>query len=179
MRLASGLPPMTPAEARLPMRDEAAHLHLDCTSCHGAHRFDVARAAVEACLDCHADRHSLAYADSPHAKLWRREIAGEAPAGSGVSCATCHMPRIDFDVSEWMSRVMVDHNQSAALSPNSKMIRPACLHCHGLELALDALADSALIERNFAGRPSVKTRSMELARRDLERPHEATEDHKE
>ncbi len=86
------------------------------------------------------------------------------PAGSGVSCASCHMPRIDFDVNDWMSRVMVDHNQNASLSPNAKMLRPACLHCHGLAFSIDALADPALIENNFAGAPSVQVESMELAR---------------
>ena len=68
------------------------------------------------------------------------------------------MPRVDTDVSDWLSRKVVDHNQSATLSPNSKMIRPACLHCHGLGFAIDALADRALIDRNFAGRPAVQVR---------------------
>jgi hypothetical protein len=79
------------------------------------------------------------------------------------------MPRIDFDVNEWMSRTMVDHNQSANLSPNSKMIRSACIHCHGLGFTLDALADESLIQRNFSGQPTVRVRSIDLARADQER----------
>ncbi len=169
MRLASGLPPMTPAEARLPMKDAAAHLEMNCNSCHSAHRFDTRSAAVEACLGCHDDQHSRAFPDSPHARLWEQELAGELPAGSGVSCASCHMPRVDFDVSDWLSRVMVDHNQSANLSPNSKMIRGTCQHCHGLGFTLDALADQDLIDRNFAGMPGVSVDSMRLAEKDHER----------
>lgn len=169
MRLKSGLSPMTPQHARLPMKQEAAHDELTCNSCHGAHRYDTAEAAVESCLSCHADDHSLAYKASPHYALWQQEQAGELPPGSGVSCASCHMPRVDFDVSEWMSRTMVEHNQSAVQSPNSKMIRPACIHCHGLGFSIDALADPALIERNFKGQPTLHVESMDLAKADKER----------
>lgn len=169
MRLKSGLPPITPADARLPMQEEAAHEQLTCNSCHGAHRYDSRQAAVESCLGCHTDEHSLAYKASPHFELWQKEVSGELPAGSGVSCASCHMPRVNFDVSEWMSRTMVEHNQSAVLSPNSKQIRPACGHCHGLEFSIDALADRALIDSNFKGQPTVHVDSMDLARADKER----------
>lgn len=174
MRLAAGLSPMTPEQALLPMQEDAAHQELTCSSCHGSHRFDVTYAAVDACLGCHADEHSLAYQDSPHYQLWQAEVAGEATANSGVSCATCHMPRIDFDVNDWMSRVMVDHNQSAALSPNSKMIRPACIHCHGLGFAIDALADVKLIQNNFSGQPGLHVLSIDMARSDLQRYLEET-----
>jgi formate-dependent nitrite reductase cytochrome c552 subunit len=169
MRLAAGLAPMRPASARLPMRDDVAHRELTCNSCHPGHRFDTGHAAVDACLGCHADRHSLAYRGSPHHALWEAEQAGQGEPGSGVSCATCHMPRVDHDVSDWLSRKLVDHNQSATLSPNSKMIRPACLHCHGLGYAIDALADAALIERNFTGQPTIHVESIDLARADHER----------
>ena len=176
MRLAAGLPPMTAGEALMPMREQAADKELGCNACHTPHRYDVRRAAVEACLECHNDTHSLAYRDSPHYVLWQKELRGELPEGSGVSCAGCHMPRVNHDVNDWFSRVMVDHNQSADLSPNSKMIRPACLHCHGLEFSLDALADRDLIERNFAGKPAVHVASMEMAEDDARRAEqEATE----
>ncbi len=166
MRLAADLSPMTPAEARLPMRSEAAHRELSCTSCHPAHRFDVQSAAVDGCLECHSDKHSLAYKQGPHYRLWEKEISGEGEPGSGVSCASCHMPRVNFDVNDWMSRIMVEHNQNATLSPNEKMIRPACLHCHGLGFTLDALADEALILNNFQGRPAIHVESIELAEAD-------------
>ena len=169
MRLAAGLAPMTPADARLPMKPEAAHAQLTCNSCHGAHSYDVREAAVESCLQCHDDQHSLAYKSSAHYRLWQAEINGEGADNTGVSCASCHMPRIDFDVNDWMSRKLVDHNQSANLSPNSKMIRSACLHCHGLGLSIDALADRELIDNNFNGMPSVHVESIDLAVKDQER----------
>ncbi len=169
MRLAAGLAPMKPGEARLPMHPEASHTELGCTGCQQAHRFDVQTAAVDACLECHSDQHSLAYKQSPHFSLWEQEQGGEGEPGSGVSCASCHMPRVDFDVNDWMSRIMVEHNQNATLSPNEKMIRPACLNCHGLAFSLDALADEVLIENNFKGRPAVHVESMELAEADRKR----------
>lgn len=169
MRLAVGLEPMTPALARLPMHAEAADTPLTCTTCHGAHRFNTVHAAAEACQECHADEHSQAWQDSPHARLWQQEQAGELPAGSGVSCATCHQPRMEQDVNDWMSRIVVEHNQSAVQSPNSKMIRPVCLQCHGLEFSLDALADRELIRRNFRGRPTTHIATMDLARQEKQR----------
>lgn len=169
MRLAAGLSPMKPADALLPMNRTAAHSELTCNSCHKGHHFDTAFASVQACLECHADDHSLSYEGTPHHTLWLAEQSGGAPAGSGVSCATCHMPRIDIDVNDWMSRKVVEHNQSATLSPNSKMIRPACLHCHGLGFAIDALADRHLIEHNFDGKPRVVVDSIALARADQAR----------
>lgn len=175
MRLAAGLSPMTPAQARLPMKTDAAHRELGCTSCHGAHRFDAREAAVNACLGCHDDRHSRAYRASPHYRLWQQELAGAGEPGSGVSCASCHMPRVNFDVNDWVSRIMVEHNQNATLSPNEKMIRPACLHCHGLGFTLDALADPALIDTNFRGRPQVHVDSMDMAEADKRRAEEETQ----
>jgi hypothetical protein len=163
MRIQRGLSPMTPAAARLPMVADAHDKTLTCTVCHGAHTFDTRHAAVEACLVCHRDDHSLAYKASPHFRLWQRELASTAPPGSGVSCATCHMPRVPMDVDEFVSRIVVDHNQNATLSPNSKMIRPACLHCHGLGFSMDALADPVLITNNFSGQPRTKVRSVAMA----------------
>ncbi len=168
MRLAAGLPPMTTDRARLPMRSDAAHESLDCNSCHKAHDDDVVKAAVEACEGCHDDRHTRAYRNSSHFRLWQAEVLGSAPPGSGVSCATCHMPRVERDISDWSSRIVVDHNQSANLSPNTKMIRGACLHCHGLGFSIDALADRTLVERNFDGRPGIHVQSIDLARKDQE-----------
>ena len=169
MRLAASLSPMTPVKARLPMHEVAAHDELTCNSCHSGHRFDTQTAAVDACVQCHADEHTLAYENSPHHQLWQAELAGDGKPGSGVSCATCHMPRVEMDVSDWLSRTVVDHNQSASLAPNSKMIRPACLHCHGLGFAINALADPALIQNNFRGQPQVHVESIDLARAEDER----------
>lgn len=162
MRAAAGLPPMQPRLAHAAMKPDAAGKELGCTSCHGAHRFDTGHAAAEACLGCHDDRHSRAWQASPHAALWRKEVAGELPAGSGVACAACHLPRVEHRTDD-VKRVLVQHNQNTTLRPNDKMLRSVCLGCHGLQFGLDALADAALIERNFAGRPAARIKSIEMA----------------
>jgi len=143
MRLAAGLSPMTPSKAKLPMNPDNAHEELTCASCHGAHRFDVQQAAVESCLGCHNDEHSIAYKASSHFALWQEEVNGTAEPNSGVSCATCHMPRVEKDVSDWLSRVVVEHNQSEFFAPNSKMIRPVCQSCHGLPMKKSVMKNNA------------------------------------
>lgn len=162
MRLAQGLSPMAPAMARQPMKADAAHRELGCTSCHGAHRFDTQTAAVESCVGCHDDQHTKAYKASPHYALWQKEVAGEAPPGSGVSCASCHMPRERMPTADG-SRMVVQHNQNATLRPNEKMIRSTCMHCHGLGFSIDALADRPLIDSNFKGMPSQHVTSIDMA----------------
>ena len=162
MRLASGLPPMSPALARLPMAGDASKHLLGCSSCHAPHDFDTRRAAADACLECHADKHSLAYEASPHFALWRAEIAGAAAAGTGVSCATCHLPRVPAADGDARG-IRVQHNQNANLRPNEKMIRDVCLSCHGLSFSLDALADPLLVEVNFRGRPARHIESIGMA----------------
>lgn len=172
MRLKVGLSPMTPDQARLPMHKDSMSKELNCSTCHAAHRFDVKQAAVESCLTCHVDDHSLAYESSPHAELWEKEKRGELPEGSGVSCASCHMPRIEMDVSEWLERVVVMHNQNYNLIPNEKMLRPTCLKCHGLEFSINALSDKELVRKNFNGVSSFKTQSLKLAEEEQKRHEE-------
>jgi hypothetical protein len=164
MRLASGLTPMRPSMARLPMRPAAGDHELSCTACHSAHEFETGRAAVMACLHCHHDHHSRAYVDSPHYTLWTRERRGAASPGTGVSCATCHLPRLGSR-EDGVDVVVVQHNQNANLRPNEKMARTVCLDCHGLEFSLSALADSQLVARNFRGRPARSVASIEMATR--------------
>lgn len=162
MRLAAGLEAMSPVHARLPMRADARSRTLGCGTCHDAHAVDVRPAAVAGCLACHDDEHSAAYADSPHARTWARELSGEGPPGSGVSCASCHLPREPRRVAG-AERIVVEHNQNANLRPNEKMIRDVCLRCHSLRLSIDALADPALIRRNFAGLPARHVASIDMA----------------
>jgi hypothetical protein len=163
MRLAEGLSPMTPGRARQPMHAKARDGALGCTSCHGAHRFDTKKAAVEACVGCHRDRHTAAYERSPHFALWKKELAGEAPAGSGVSCASCHLPRVEHRAADsGAKRVLVQHNQSDNLRPNEKMIRPVCMSCHGFGYSIDALADSKLVQENFLGQPRAHVKSVDM-----------------
>ena len=161
MRLDQGLSPMQVEWARQPMRKEGKGKRLGCTTCHEAHRFDTQRAAVDGCLGCHDDEHSRAYRLSPHYRLWEAEREGNGPPGSGVSCATCHLPRLRSDQVDGV-RILVDHNQNANLRPNQKMIRTVCLDCHGLGFSLDALADSEMLQSNFQERPSWHLESLEM-----------------
>ena len=149
---------MTVAEARLPMRANAVRESLDCGTCHRPHAVDTGEAAVQACASCHDDPHSRAYFGGAHHALWRRELAGEAPPGTGVSCATCHMIKI-----ERRGKIATSHNQNDNLRPNEKMIRSVCLDCHGLGFTIDALADADLVAGNFNRRPAVHIESIEWA----------------
>jgi hypothetical protein len=161
MRDAVGLSPLTPDMALLPMRADARDKALSCDACHGAHDYDTRRAAVEACLGCHDDQHSRAYTASRHYLLWQRELRGEGAPGTGVSCATCHMPRVAVR-THGVDVVRVEHDQSDNLRPVDKMVRSVCLSCHGLGFAVDALADRALAARNFNGRPAAHVASSSM-----------------
>ncbi len=161
IRQQQGLSPMSPAEARLPMQADAMHKQLGCTSCHSDHVFDTRVAAVEPCMQCHADQHTQAYKQSPHYQLYLKELSGDLPKNSGVSCATCHMPRLR-DHNSHEERYYVQHNQSDNLRPNSKMVRDVCQHCHGLRFTLDSLADAQLINNNFQGRSNIALKSIPM-----------------
>jgi hypothetical protein len=163
MRLASGLPAIDPVEAVLPMRAEAPQRTLSCVSCHGPHEVDRQFAAVEACLGCHDSEHVSAYRNSPHAAAWRAERSGAAPPRSGVSCATCHLPRERSQTPGERDLVRVIHNQNHNLRPSEKMIRPVCMGCHSLAFSIDALADPALVRNNFSGRPARHVESIDMA----------------
>ena len=162
MRMKVGMTPMKPGMARQPMKAEAHERELGCNSCHGAHKFDTRSAAVESCLSCHNDKHSLAYQASRHFKLWEAEKSGAAGAGTGVSCATCHLPR-ELHKKDGAERTVVMHNQNDNLRPNEKMIRGVCMSCHGLGFSMDSLADSHLVERCFNGRPGKHIESLDMA----------------
>jgi hypothetical protein len=162
MRLERGLGPMSPAMARQPMKADAHSKSLGCASCHAAHTFDTRKAQVEACMSCHDDGHTRAYIGSPHHELWKKELAGQAPPGSGVTCATCHLPRIEHRQDD-VKRILVQHNQNETLRPAEKMIRPVCMSCHGLGFSIDAIADTTLALSNYRGRPKARIRSIEMA----------------
>lgn len=162
MRWFVGLDSLSPAQARLPMKPDALARELDCGTCHDAHAVDVRHAAVDACLSCHSDEHSEVFSRSPHFRLWQSETAGEGEPGSGVSCATCHLPRERRRVAR-VERIVVQHNQNANLRPSEKMIREVCLVCHSLAFSIDALADEELVRRNFAGSPSRHVPGIDMA----------------
>lgn len=162
MRIAAGLTPMDPAMARLSMHESAHGRELSCASCHGAHEFNRQIAAVDACLGCHNSDHVTAYDASPHARLTERAFSGAASEESAVTCATCHMPR-ETSLVAGSGVTRVQHNQNANLRPSEKMLRSVCMNCHSLGFAMDALADTALVENNFTGRPSVHVESIDMA----------------
>lgn len=156
------LTPMTPEQGRLPFKAESHGEALTCNSCHGAHEYKLGvSASVDACMGCHDDDHTNQYKASPHYALVLKEAAGELPAGSGVTCATCHMPKLESEAEPGVFRTL--HNQNDNLRPNEKMIRSVCLDCHGLQFALDSLADPALIDNNFQGQSKVSIDSIKMA----------------
>jgi hypothetical protein len=164
MRIKSGLTPMSPSMARLPMSHHSLHRSLNCNSCHSGHEFDTRLAAVEACLKCHDDEHSREYVGSKHYQLWLSEVLGKAPAGSGVSCATCHMPRVEGESAGFSDdTVRVVHNQSWNLAPVEKMVRSVCMNCHGLEFSLNALADPSLKDTCYEGVPQRQLKTIDMA----------------
>ncbi|EDY83821.1 hypothetical protein VDG1235_3448 [Verrucomicrobiia bacterium DG1235] len=168
MRLDLGLSPMTPAHAKLPMHAGAGHKELSCVSCHDDHSFETRFAAVNACMSCHDDSHTNSYKESKHYQLWLAESNGTAPAGTGVSCATCHLPRVEVtEFGETLTKVL--HNQNDVLRPNEKMIRPVCIQCHGVGFSIDALADPNLLENNFSGPSSIHVESLEMVVEKLSR----------
>ncbi len=162
-------PLMSTSEARVTLLPEAHGQDLTCNTCHKPHEQDLTFASVGACLSCHADDHSLAYEASPHAALWQAELAEEGAPGTGVTCATCHMPQ-----SERKGVVTTNHNQNDTLRPNEEMIRPACMECHSLEFSIDALADAALVERNFSGKPDRHIDSIDWAVSRVDQPDEGS-----
>ena len=164
MRLKQNLSPMQVGMARQPMNNDESHKTLGCMSCHKDHSFDTNKAAVDACLGCHEDKHSKTYKDSAHYQLWLRESNGESDKNTGVSCATCHMPRIQKKY-KGIERTVVEHNQNLNLRPNEKMIRSVCMKCHGLGFSIDSLADAELIENNFNGFPAEHIKSIDMAKR--------------
>jgi predicted CXXCH cytochrome family protein len=173
VRARLALPPLGAADARLPMRREARERRrvLGCATCHDPHGVDTRRAAVEACLDCHDDRHSRSFAVSPHAALRRagarpaaaaspdRAAPGGAPGASTVTCATCHMPRVE-SIRQGRPWTSVDHDNTATLRPPDRMVGRVCSRCHGVEFALASMLDRRLVDNNFKGRPAGRLESF-------------------
>jgi hypothetical protein len=173
VRLGLALTRLGAADARLPMRPEARQRRQDlgCTTCHDPHGVDTRRAAVEACLRCHDDRHSRNFAASPHATArgpaWRPPgVAAAASTPSGgpgrppaVTCATCHMPRFE-STRQGLPWTRTDHDNTSMLRPPDRMVGRVCSRCHGVEFALASVLDRRLVENNFKGRPAGRLKSF-------------------
>jgi hypothetical protein len=152
---------MRVGEGRIELSTAKSHETLSCNSCHTAHTMDTRFAAVQACQSCHVDEHTQAYATSKHAALWNDEMAGKLPSGSGVSCATCHLPRTSGGAD---GGAYVQHNQNDNLRPREKMVRGVCAECHGVGFSLAALSNEELVRSNFVGTPTGELESMVLVR---------------
>lgn len=158
-----GLPPLTPALARVPMRPDAMDGRtMDCAACHDPHSVDTRAAAVTACLRCHDDRHSRNFLSSPHGRTYAADT-GARPRERTVTCATCHMPR-EVITEAGVSRVAVNHNNTLTLAPRDRMMAMACLSCHGLEFSFNSLMDDWLVESNFQTRPRTVHRTVQMLR---------------
>lgn len=159
IRLYEGMSPLTPAMAHLPMKESALDKQMTCNTCHNVHSVDTSVAAVDSCLTCHNDSHSLNYKDSPHAQTVANLASLPRPDNQAVTCATCHLPRI----SE-AKEVVVNHNNTYTLLPRDRMVKEVCMNCHGLEHAYNSIFDNELIENNFARPPNLKLETFDLVR---------------
>ena len=59
------------------------------------------------------------------------------------------MPRVEREGS-----VIVNHDNTANLRPNEKMIKNVCTDCHGLQFSMNAMTDPLLIKSNFSSPPT-------------------------
>jgi len=167
MRLKQKMPAITPGKARSPMNIAEANKQMNCNACHGAHDFDSTFAAIDACVKCHDDTHSHNYKKSKHYKKLVMGRKLDDIKTSGVTCATCHLPR-KVKQKNGLKYTYVEHNQNENLRPNQQMARNVCMNCHGLEFSLDALADEQLVTNNFNGNPNSSLGLMKMVRKNLQ-----------
>jgi len=158
------LPALTPVDARRPMNAEAMDRPVNCSACHDPHGVNTRKAAAESCLGCHGDRHSRSFKGSKHGRQFFSET-GARPSATGVSCATCHMPRVRLN-GERDGRVVVNHNNSWTLLPRDRMVKQVCLGCHDLEFSIDSIFDERLIQNNFQGTPVKRHETLKMVEAD-------------
>ena len=163
IRTLEGLSPLTPAMAHLPMQEDALDKQMNCNTCHNVHTVNTYEAAVDSCLTCHSDNHSLNYKNSSHAKIFGEVGTLPRPDLDSVTCATCHLPR---EVSG--DDVLVNHNNTYTLMPRDRMVKEVCMNCHGIEHAYNSIFDDELVEANFARPPNRELLTFKLVR-DLEK----------
>ena len=163
IRTLEGLSPLTPTMAHLPMKASSLEQQMNCNTCHNVHTVDTYQAAVDSCLTCHSDNHSLNYKNSPHAQIFRQIGTLPRPNADSVTCATCHLPR---EVSG--ETILVNHNNTYTLKPRDRMVKEVCMNCHGVEHAYNSIFDDELVEANFARPPNQELLTFKLVR-DLEK----------
>ncbi|MGK7876211.1 MAG: cytochrome c3 family protein [Xenococcaceae cyanobacterium] len=159
IRIAEGLTPLTPAMAHLPMKKSALGKQMTCNTCHDVHSVNTFQASVDSCLSCHNDSHSLNYKQSKHAQLFVAEGNLPRPSIESVTCATCHLPRQEFD-----GVIHVNHNNTYNLLPRDRMVQDVCMNCHGMEYSYNSIFDDELVETNFARPPTQDLKTLEMIR---------------
>lgn len=163
IRLQEGDSPLTPAMARLPMRPESLDMQMTCNTCHDVHSVNTVQAAVDSCLSCHNDTHSLNYQNSRHAELFATDRSLPRPSAASVSCATCHLPRHEMGTGDNVFTV-VNHNNTYTLLPRDRMVTEVCTNCHGVEYSYNSIFDDELVEANFDAPPTLALETFELVR---------------
>ncbi|GAB4537657.1 MAG: hypothetical protein Tsb0014_26650 [Pleurocapsa sp.] len=159
IRTQEGMSPLTPAMANIPMKESSLDLQMNCNSCHNVHSVNTAQAAVDSCLTCHNDNHSLNYRNSPHATIVADINSLPRPDRNAVTCATCHLPRESHEKT-----IVVNHNNTYTLLPRDRMVKDVCMNCHGVEHAYNSIFDDELVEANFARPPTLKLETFDLVR---------------
>lgn len=163
IRLLEGESPLTPAMARLPMQAAAHDLQMTCNTCHDVHSVNTVQAAVDSCLTCHNDAHSLNYESSQHAQLFMADRDLPRPSGASVSCATCHLPRHVTGTGD-NKITLVNHNNTYTLLPRDRMVKEVCLNCHGVEYSYNSIFDDDLVDANFNAPPKLQLETFDLVR---------------
>ncbi len=159
IRTLEGLSPLTPKLAKLPMKQSAQNKQMNCNTCHNVHSVNTVVAAVDSCLTCHNDTHSLNYQNSKHGQFLAQAETLPRPSSESVTCSTCHLPR---QVHE--GTVFVNHNNTYTLLPRDRMVKEVCINCHSAEYAYESIFDDALVESNFAAAPTLEMETFEMVR---------------
>jgi len=163
IRTLEGETPLTPAMARLPMQPDAMARQMTCNTCHDVHSVNTVQAAVDSCLSCHSDTHSLNYENSRHADLFAADRNLPRPSANSVSCATCHLPRHETGTGDTLF-TLVNHNNTYTLLPRDRMVTAVCSNCHGVEYSYNSIFDDDLVEANFDAPPSLTLQTFDLVR---------------
>lgn len=163
IRLLENETPLTPAMARLPMKVAAFEQPMTCNSCHNVHSVNTVQAAVDSCLSCHNDTHSLNYENSRHAELFAVDRNLPRPSAASVSCATCHLPRHEVGTGDNVF-TQVNHNNTYTLLPRDRMVKDVCMNCHGMEYSYNSIFDEELVTANFDAPPTLAMKTFEMVR---------------
>lgn len=168
IRLLEGESPLTPKIAQIPMKRDAFDQQMNCNACHNVHSINTMQAAVDACLTCHNDNHSLNYENSKHAKaVFASQLP--RPDSASVTCSTCHLPRIAHKSADGIPAAKVNHNNTYTLKPRNRMVGEVCMNCHGVEYSYNSIFDDELVEANFDRPPTLNHQTFDLMRAAEER----------